>query len=219
MQKYYIVTKECPQCHKDFTCKNAGSEYKETCSRACSNVFFAAKRNTLGKYEKVSKSLNEFYENKEGLLKNTIRKCEYCEREFTSNVRKQRFCSRSCGGKQHWLDHPGLARKVGRNPSCYTEKESLILTKKEKRSIEGKAWRAKKNAEKLDSMDGPLICHGCNAEVIISHGQGPRKYCNRSCAGKHYHKENPGRASEMGRKSAASLSKRSAFSGQVHGDI
>lgn len=42
--KYPFVEEQCPSCGKIFTTQSGGNNRKQTCSHACSNKFFAAKR-------------------------------------------------------------------------------------------------------------------------------------------------------------------------------
>jgi hypothetical protein len=44
-KKYKRIEKECPVCHKKFMAKEGHKREKQTCSYACSNVFFRSDKN------------------------------------------------------------------------------------------------------------------------------------------------------------------------------
>ena len=115
-QKYQEVTKTCLHCGKEYKCLSGGKMYKETCSRRCSNYYFAFKRMTEETKEKISQGVNKYWEDKPPKVKNYIKKtrikkqcsvnknfdiiydkvCRICKNIFSTNKKHTNTCSYQC---------------------------------------------------------------------------------------------------------------------------
>lgn len=113
--KYEKITKVCPICENSFITLKGHKDEKTTCSRACSNRYFQHGENNPNyddskakeKYDKVSKTLNEYFKtksDKEGLEYNKEPNlprqykhiCIFCKEEYYSKKKQQKFCSPKC---------------------------------------------------------------------------------------------------------------------------
>jgi len=101
-KKYFSCNKECPVCQIVFICTVSKKGQKQTCSKKCSNIFFASKRMTLQTRKKISESLTKRNkkENKIGIktiLKEKIYKsCKICNSLFLPKRKKIQTCSKIC---------------------------------------------------------------------------------------------------------------------------
>lgn len=90
--KHKPVKRICPQCNKDFVCPETGKESQATCSRNCSNIYFADKRHSEEISKKISASIIDANRPR-GPIQQLP--CKRCGKVFLV-YRKQRFCSKFC---------------------------------------------------------------------------------------------------------------------------
>lgn len=80
----YSIT--CEKCHNDFNSKHKEQKF---CSLKCSN-------SDVQKYSEMGKKGAAKRYNGKVLVKNIIKKCLYCEKDFTSKKSEQKYCNREC---------------------------------------------------------------------------------------------------------------------------
>ncbi len=155
-QKYTTITRKCPECGIEFTCKSGGKEYKNCCSRQCSNKYLARQMSTEDRTLK-NKSISEAslrrndldrakctthtYVRYDGNLsfkckcsrvkcKNftTVNKCAVCGIDiFVPGVYKSRtYCSPTCAGKVNGKKSAALKVLRSKNEVLFYE---LCLSK------------------------------------------------------------------------------------------
>lgn len=83
----------CPTCKKEFESKSKWGDERQYCSRSCGNKSRIVSNETKAK---ISKSVNEWNDKNLDMLKNKIRICKHCGKEYKHSLEIKKFCSTEC---------------------------------------------------------------------------------------------------------------------------
>ncbi len=160
-QKYTLITRKCPECDIDFTCKSGGKEYKNCCSRQCSNKQSALKRTDVQQL-KINESIRSAAIKYLGdrAAKEVTVICKHCSVTFTykSSVKIGRvFCSRPCADSHKKMLRANAALI---NPS-----------KPAKR-------RARSTVDTIS-----LVCEECRITYLKPKYRSGQRFCSLKCLG------------------------------------
>lgn len=101
---YPIVKKNCPVCDTEFETQTGNKEERTTCSYACSNKHFTSLRHSEESNKKRSDTLNVFHL-KQGTAKILkIKKCDVCDKLFSTYKKLKKCCTGRCATFLKWKD-------------------------------------------------------------------------------------------------------------------
>lgn len=108
INKYLLVTKQCPCCNKNFSTRLKSKKEKKYCSHKCANIILGHNRSDEAKRKATEGYLNWLRKHKPSSLQ---KNCAYCHNTFESKKKKKTYCSQSCATKHSWAN-PHYREKI-----------------------------------------------------------------------------------------------------------